>query len=544
MRFIKILAFMFLYCRLVFSQEITTTKINVKNDYIPSIIEAVRLNENAIYNDTSDIDKTQVYNFLDKTLKSNFKLKKISPAVIKNDKLKPLDKLTFSLLFGSAWTTQADIIYNSIRSKKTSYSLVLNHYANSYDEYKNSRNLINLSFKNITKQNIFRYNLNYDRRASVFLVSKSDDSDLFKNRFAFTELFFKLINNRKNNNLNYNTSLKLYDFNELSENFIGIKSELDFLVNDIPINVLFSSDIFFNYNNKNSIIGSQKSYSSSIFPSVQFSRYGYKFIGGLNINYINNNSLSLLPEITFSKELVKDIILIKAGSNFNVYRNSLKALSDKNPYMHSFGTNQLIFSENLFTQETLYTEEKNYFIYLKNVLDEYEFFETSLSYSSIQNFDHFIQLDTFNYTRFSVDYLSVKQVHLKIKYNKVINDISSLNINLDYYNWNQQVYNHPNFVFYTSLPINFRNKLTLSPTFLFKSKMVAARYIDQINLNNNVESIELASRMHLNLGLTYMYSDKLSAKLSLNNITNSKNEDWIGISPLGFNVSFCIKSSF
>ena len=145
---------MFLYCRLVFCQEITTTKINVENDYIPSIIEAVRLNENAIYKDTSDIDKTQVYNFLDKTLKSNFKLKKISPAVIKNDKLKPLDKLTFSLLFGSAWTTQADIIYNSIRSKKTSYSLVLNHYANRYDEYKNSRNLINLSFKNITEQKI------------------------------------------------------------------------------------------------------------------------------------------------------------------------------------------------------------------------------------------------------------------------------------------------------------------------------------------------------------------------------------------------------
>ena len=116
MRFIKILAFMFLNCRLVFCQEITTTKINVENDYIPSIIEAVRLNENAIYKDTSDIDKTQVYNFLDKTLKSNFKLKKISPAVIKNDKLKPLDKLSFSLLFEGR-TTQADIIYNSIRSK-------------------------------------------------------------------------------------------------------------------------------------------------------------------------------------------------------------------------------------------------------------------------------------------------------------------------------------------------------------------------------------------------------------------------------------------
>ena len=74
-----------------------------------------------------------------------------------------------------------------------------------------------------------------------------------------------------------------------------------------------------------------------------------------------------------------------------------------------------------------------------------------------------------------------------------------LNINLDYYNWNQQVYNHPNFVFYTSFPLNFRNKLTFLQLFYLKVKWLA-RYIDQIILNNNIESIELVSRMHLNLG--------------------------------------------
>ena len=56
---------------------------------------------------------------------------------------------------------------------------------------------------------------------------------------------------------------------------------------------------------------------------------------------------------------------------------------------------------------------------------------------------------------------------------------------------------------------------------------------------DNISS-ELPAKIHANLGLYYSYSKQLSAYLQLNNITNSKQDLWVGYREMGFNAVFSI----
>ena len=62
MKFYYILFVFILGCYKLFPQDIRTTEIKVVENYIPTVLEAARLNENAIFLDTVKTKKTQSFN--------------------------------------------------------------------------------------------------------------------------------------------------------------------------------------------------------------------------------------------------------------------------------------------------------------------------------------------------------------------------------------------------------------------------------------------------------------------------------------------------
>ena len=125
-------------------------------------------------------------------------------------------------------------------------------------------------------------------------------------------------------------------------------------------------------------------------------------------------------------------------------------------------------------------------------------------------------------------------MHANANYSRNINEIISLNANVDYFSWDVDVYHKPNLIVNFSAPINLRNKIKVEPSI---------SYIGERSVMDDSIS-ELPAQIHADLGLYYNYTQNIGAYLQLNNLTNSRKELWRDYSEVGFNGLFGLHYSF
>jgi len=549
------------------AQDIGTTEVRVVEVFIPSIPEASRLNEKAAFADTIKKVRTQEYAVVETDLKATYKTRPLKAAKVKAEKISQLYGTKVSLGFGNAWTTKASILHNSKRSKTLSYGVLMNHFSNKYEvpyytdpeapqlafvvypyEVKNSKNIIHLYGKKISASHIFIANLDYDRRTALYrstnpaLLSEKND----RNRFAFTKLSFSAISKELAvDKLKHYTTFFVSDLNELSENQIHLSTNLSKTINGFPFALEIELNDYLNYNNPDSKFTSANVQSFHFSPSTKYTRYGFDFDLGLDFHYFSDNTpFEIFPQFKSSKELVKDILLVYGGLRHSVQRHALKSLSDENPYIHSYATNQTILYGNAVLQNLKVTDTDELYVAIRNVLGQDEVFEGSISYGTVKNFAHFVGINHLKYNRFLVDYIDVKQLHVNLNYVRKINEIIDLNVNANYYNWDMEVFHKPNFYCNASIPVNLRNKIKVIPSLSYIGKRKTNSSFD-----SDLDVItplfqELPLQIHMNLGVYYNYTKNISAYLKLNNLANSKKDVWIGYREVGFNGLFGLSYSF
>ena len=538
MNFNKLVLIMLLSVSSIFAQDIGTTEVKVKEGFNPIIPEASRLNENATFADTIKKDRAQTYETIDAGLKSDYKTKPLAVAQVRDDKISQLYGTKIRVGFGSAWISKAGIVHNSGRSKNLSYGVIANHSANKYSLAQNSKNTINLYAKKIRPSCILMTNLDYDRRTALYYDEKLNlmEDKFFSNRFAYTKLSFTAISKESNpQGLKHYTTFFISDLNEFSENQIHLSSNLSKTIAGRPFNLGAQFNNYLRYNNSQSEVENTDLKLLSFSPSTVFTKYGIDFSLGVDFNFLSDDSpIGFYPQIKLQKELVEDVLLFYGGLRYRQLGNTLKSLSDENPYIHSFGTNQYILAGDSFLQELKITDKQELYLVMRNVLGVEEVLECGIAYGKIQNFAHFIGTPHPIYNRFQVAYVDVKQFHANLNYSREINSIIGLNANANYFSWDMDIYNKPNFISNLSIPINLRDKIKVA---------LSISYMSKRSIMDNISS-ELPAKIHSNLGLYYSYSKQLSAYLQLNNITNSKKDLWVGYREMGFNAVFSINFSF
>jgi hypothetical protein len=542
------------------AQDIGTTEVRVVEGFIPTIPQASRLNEKAAFSDTIKKDRTQEYAVVETDLKSDYKTRPLKAAKVKADKIAQLYGTKVGLGFGNAWTTKASILHNSKRSKTLSYGVLLNHFANKYDVVyssstkfsntaKNSKNTMHLYGKKMSASHIFMANLDYDRRTANWIVQNpafTNDYSGSLNRFAYTKLSFSAISKElATDKLKHHTTFFVSDLNELSENQIHLSTNLSKTINGLPFSLEIELNDYLNYNNSDSKFESTNVQSFHFSPSTSLTKYGFDFDLGLEFHYLSDDTpFEVFPQIKATKELVKDILLVYGGLRHSEQRHTLKSLSDVNPYIHSYGTNQAIFSGNAVLQNLKTTDTDELYVAMRNVLAKDEVFEGGVAYGTVQNFAHFVGSDDLRYNRFLVDYIDVKQLHINVNYDRKINEIIGLNASANYYNWDVEVYHKPNFTCDISAPINLRNKIKVAPSLSYIGKRKTNSSFDSQPAFLPILLEELPSQFHMNLGVYYNYTKNISAYLKLNNLTNSKQDVWIGYREVGFNGLLGLNYSF
>ena len=553
MKLNKIMLVLLLSATHLLAQDIGTTEVKVVEGFKPTIPGATRLNEKATFADTLKKDRLQEYTIITTDLKSDYKTRPLKAAKVKQDKIPQLYGTKVAVGFGNAFTTKASVVHNSIRSKTLSYGVLLNHFANKYysdnDIAKNSKNTMHLYAKKISSTHIFIGNLDYDRRTALYW-SKDPlllDDENFRNRFAYTKFSLSSISKELSaDKLKYHTTFFISDLNECSENQIHLSSNLNKTINGLPFSMEIGFDNYLRYNNSDSQLENTDIKILGFSPATSFKRFGIDFDLGFDFDMGDDFAIGFFPKIKATKELVKDVLLIYGGLDYSEQKHTLKSLSDENPYIHSFGTNQSILRDSSFLQELEITDAQELYVGMRNVLSEGEVFEGSVAYGIVQNFAHFVSLTNNNYNRFQVNYVDVKQLHATANYDREINNIISLNVNADYYKWDKEVYHKPNFTCAVSAPINLRNKIKVAPSLTYIGKRKSINYsVSELGLPLYTPlSKELSPQFHANLGLYYSYSKQLSAYFQFNNLTNSKQELWSGYKEVGFNGVFGLSYSF
>ncbi|MEC7646257.1 MAG: hypothetical protein VX689_02090 [Bacteroidota bacterium] len=524
----------------VFGQDIGTTKINVLEGFKPTVPEAFKLNENATFADTIKKDRTQFYKVIDVNLKSNYKTKPLAVAKVKDAKIAELYATEIEVGVGNAFITKANIVHNSKRSKNLTYGIIANHFANKYFLAKNSQNSMCIYAKKIGSSRILYGNFEYDRRTSFY--SPYEDLEFgnlteedFRNSFAYTKFSVSIMSNQiYDKKIKNHTTFFVSDLNQFAENHIHLSSNLTKQINNTTYNVDVAFDDYLRYNNSDSKFESTDQKIFNFSPKASFKRLGIDVDLGFDLDLRDDFSPGFFPEFKVAKELVEDVLWIFGGLDHNQIKHTYKSLSEQNPYIHSFGINQSAEGDSSFLQQLKITDPQELYLGMRNLLAKDEVFEGRIAYAKVRNFAHFIHVSSEYYNRFNIAYLDLNQLHVHINYSRKINEIISFYSHADYFSWNVDVYHKPNIIVNFGAPINLRNKIKIVPS---------VSYIGERVVSDNNVSI-LPPQTHADLHFYYFYSKQLSASLELNNLTNSKEDLWLGYREVGFNGVFGINFSF
>ena len=540
------LVFMLLFCPTITKgQDIKATEIKVTEQFIPSVPDANKLNEQSTFADTIKVDKTQEYSIMQFTLETDYKTRPLKAAKIKEETISKLYQSKVSAGFGNRWTRKGTITYSSKRSNTISYGFLSNYFSNKFkieDKQSDwSKNNMHLYTKKINSKHILLTHLDYERKTSFSYGHLTTINEKFlKNRFAFTKLLISTISKELSvDKLKHHTTFFVSDLNEMSENRIHLGSIISTSINGYLLNLDIAFDDYINYSRENISYGNKKQDAKliDISPSTSIQKYGIDLDLGLSINYFSDaeKKIDVFPEVTATKELVKDILLVSAGTLNPMYRNTYKSLSDENLFIHALGTNQQSIVNYDTIQELNTTELKEIFFTIRNVLGKDEVFFARISYGRVENLAYFDNNYNSDYNRFLVHYIDVEQLMVSSSYERKINDIMSLNLKTVYYNWGDaEIAHKSNLLVNASLFINLRDKIILNPKLEYISNQKA--FIS--------EEYEIDYKFHFHLDIVYNYSKVFSAYLQLNNLTNSKKELWRDYQEIGFNGVFGLSYSF
>ncbi len=555
---IKFLA-LILFCfsnNYIFSQDLKTTEIRVVEGLDVSVPDANKLNVKAFFMDTTKIDKTQKYSFVDKALYSSFNTRPLTAARIKNKNQINTNSTNISLAFGNNSYQSGKFNFSKMHNRSFYYGIGLSIQNSEFNTSTDELNVLRknpvfyLYAKNIFKKNIVSSKISHQRITTNHGFSKSSES-----QFSYSELSLKMNSRGKDNSFDHISEISLKDLNSKIENHVFIGTEISKTINSIPIALELEFNNYLNYQNNDDIFDREELDVKilDISPKLSFAKYGFDINIGFNLGIENNNAentADIFPLLEISKELVDNVINLSFGVDRSDYRNTLASLTKENPYIHSFGLNanegpSLIIVDTInFSHKLETTDIYEAFLNLDNKLSNNEMLSFKLAYGKILNHHSFILTTINDQRKFEIEYLDVWQLRANASYQKQFNNLIALNIDINY-NWHDEVVsNKAVLTGQISLPVTLRNKIKAMPSLSYigprEALILSGLFIEPAEY----ETIQLDHLYFLDLDINYNYSEKIGFSVKTNNILNVTTPFWNGYEEMGINFSLGLNYIF
>jgi len=540
----------------IFSQDLKTTEIRVVEGLNVSVPDANKLNIKAFFMDTTKIDKTQKYSFVDKGIYSSFNTRPLTAAKIKNKNEINTNATNISLAFGNNSYQSGKFNFSKMHNRSFYYGIGLSIQNSEFNTSTDELNVVRknpvyyLYAKNIFKKNIVSSKISHQRIATNHGFSESSES-----QFSYSELSVKMNSRGEKNSFDHVSEISLKDLNSKVENHVFIGTEISKTINSVPIALELEFNNYLNYQNNDDVLDREELDVKilDISPKFSFAKYEFDINIGFNLEIENNNAentADIFPLLEISKELVDNVINLSFGLDRSDYRNTLTSLTKENPYIHSFGLNAqegpsihnvdtINFSHKLET-----TDIYEAFLNLDNKLSNNEMLSFKLAYGKILNHHSFILTTINDQRKFEIQYLDVWQFRANASYQKEFNNLIALNIDINYNLLDEVVSNKARLSGQISLPVTLRNKIKTIPSLSYIGSREALILSGLFIYPAEYATIQLDHLYLLDLDISYNYTEKIGLSIKANNILNVTTPFWNGYEEMGINFSLGLNYIF
>jgi len=509
-------------------------ELKATSEFEPTIKDAVKLGDLPEITDTVKKLTNINYNISSTPLVSKYEVIKIDAAKMQNE---PLSKLYHSLLkvgMGTYTTPYGEFWINSLRTRDVVYGIHAKHISSAahlkdvgYSGY--SDNEGELFAKKFYKKHTLTGEFNYKRNVVNFYGYDTTEFNIPKNdikqRYQLFEPIVKLQSHYTDSNkINHSIKVGYYnltDIYKVAENNVKLNTVFNTYINKERLFVAFDADY---YDHK---LPSDTFNNVIIKLNPYFETHGKKWMLdiGLAANvdaFSNRNSAKFYfyPQLNAQFDVYENIIIPYAGINGGLQKNSLRSLSNENPFV----TSTLNYKNS--------NTKINVFGGLKGNLSSNTSYDVKASYSIVDSM-HFFVIDYSNSlaldNKYQVFYDNAElfQVSGQVKYQfkEKINFFAKGNYymyktaNLDY------AYHKPDFDLTFSANYNLKSKIILkADIFVIGNQHTLTKVQD--NLTYTYKTKLLDGIVDANLGAEYRYSKMLSFFVNINNIANTRYYRW------------------
>lgn len=509
-------------------------ELKATSEFEPTIKDAVKLGDLPEIKDTVKKIANINYNIVSTPLVSKYEVIPIDAAKMQNE---PLSKLYHSLLkvgMGTYTTPYGEFWINSLRTRDIAYGIHFKHLSSSshlkdvgYSGY--SDNEGELFGKKFYKKHTLTGEFNYKRNVTHFYGYDTTENNLSKDftkqRYQLFEPVVKLQSHYTDSSkINHALKIGYYnltDIYKVAENNIKLNTLFNTYINKERLFVAFDAD-YYNHKLPNDTFN-----DVIIKLNPYFETHGKKWMLDIGLAatldaFSNRNSAKFYfyPQLNAQFDVYESIIIPYVGINGGLQKNSLRSLSNENPFIASnlsyknSNTKINVFGglKGNLSSKTSYDVKASY-----SIVDSMHFF--IIDYSNTSALDNQYQVFYDNTDLFNVS----GQVKYQLK--EKINFIAKGN----YYmyktkNFNR-AYHKPDFDLTFSANYNLKSKIIFkADVFVIGNQFALTKVQD--NLTYSYDSKLMKGIVDVNLGAEYRYSKMLSFFVNFNNIANTRYYRW------------------
>lgn len=517
----------------------------VKN-YQPILIDAEKIRQEAVIDDTLELESDLEYKLIDKDLPVHFQPGPIEAARIKGEPLMRLYNGYARVGVGNALTPFAEVYYNNLRSRKYAAGGHLKFINQPEVNQLEGSEFMQLDGqfygKRFWKRNTLSTELNYGLRQfnyyGYYNIPKLSTNELaagdLEQQYNRLSISTELASTKQDSfNLRHQVSL---DYNMISngsqmqEHYLRAKGKLSQFNNS----ELYQLDMALDYNSYDDLSESSILY---LKPSITSIGTRFRIKAGLGV-YMNasqddNASFHFYPLAEVSYNVLEDVLIPYAGAKGEIRRNNYFHFTEENPFL---AENQLLANSN---------ERYNLYLGLRgafskrltfNVMGSRVETEASPFYLKVPDADLLISHQFYiNY-----DDLTENRIKGELSYHS---EKVKVFLNASYFDFEtnelERAWHRPELTASLSGQYNLYDKLIAGIDLVYWGEQYAPQYeirsgSNPIQLNETVETLEAI--FDVNLSFEYRYTKRLSAFIKFNNLGGLNYEKYQDYPLQGFNT--------
>ncbi len=490
----------------------------------PSIAEANKINENPVVNDSTQKIPVKGYSINSKKINTGFNVAPITPAQMLGEPLITLYNALVKIGFGNYSTPYGEVWYNSLRSKDNAYGIRLKHLSSSYTAQDYgfaglSDNEISLTGKKFLKEHTLSGNFDYARNVVHFYGYDANLHSLDKaataQRFNYFSANAELMSHyTKAEKYNHDIKLSYYNLADLykaSENNIKATVFVQTTIHKEAYKVNAAIDYYNNKTSKDTVNNT----IITLNPNVYATGEKYKAAVGVTavMDNLHETKFYFYPKIDLSYNVFDNIIIPYIGASGGLHKNSLKAITDENPFVLS--------------HLTMKNTNNRYELFggIKGAISSTVNYNARVSYTSIENLMMYVN-DSKDLlaNRFDVIYDNAELLNVRGEVAYQLREKIRFNLSGDYYNYKMtkelRAWYLPQVKITLTGNYNISDKIIIKLDLFYLDNQYARTVENEDTPNEKFVATQLKGMFDANIGGEYRYTKKLGFFINLNNVAN------------------------